>query len=306
MAPDILDRLLTTTAVRPHAFSVCAIQEGWRLAFADAAHFGYGDPRGSEELRAMMRPAAAAVAPHRRTGGREALEAGVGPLSYYGLAPPELASPATAGASPSPGVPSEPPPAASSAVPLGLRVACGSAAGRPAKPPAPAAAPVPSAPPPPSTRPKRSRGRSSAIVAFEPAPLPQADAEAEVPSLAPPAPPLPPELVARFRRVAGRLAALPPPPRMWNDFTDPVRLLGWCDRVAAVVAAREAAAQEAETARRVAFYAAASAAALEALAEPDADLAAERALLGAAPFRLRPGEALPWGIGAEVSAETVA
>lgn len=30
---DILDRLLATLAARPQAFSVCAIQEGWRLAF---------------------------------------------------------------------------------------------------------------------------------------------------------------------------------------------------------------------------------------------------------------------------------
>lgn len=34
MAADTLDRLLTTLAVRLHAFSVCAVQEGWRLAFA--------------------------------------------------------------------------------------------------------------------------------------------------------------------------------------------------------------------------------------------------------------------------------
>jgi AraC-like DNA-binding protein len=34
MADDILDRLLTTLAVQLHAFSVCRIQRGWRLAFA--------------------------------------------------------------------------------------------------------------------------------------------------------------------------------------------------------------------------------------------------------------------------------
>lgn len=34
MTAFVLDRLLTTLAVRLHAFSVCAIQEGWRLAFA--------------------------------------------------------------------------------------------------------------------------------------------------------------------------------------------------------------------------------------------------------------------------------
>ncbi len=154
--------------------------------------------------------------------------------------------------------------------------------------------------------PERAGGGSPAIVAFEPDhPVPQADAEAEVPSLVPPDPPLPPELVARFRRAAGRLDALPPPPRMWGDFTDAVRLWGWYDRVAAAVAAREAAAQEAEIARRVAFYDAASAAALEALAAPDADLAAERALLNTAPFRPRPGEAPPWGDGAAISAEAV-
>ncbi len=33
MAVDTLDRLLTALAVRLHAFSVCAIQQGWRLAF---------------------------------------------------------------------------------------------------------------------------------------------------------------------------------------------------------------------------------------------------------------------------------
>ncbi len=33
MAVDTLDRLLTTLAVRLHAFSVCEIQQGWRLAF---------------------------------------------------------------------------------------------------------------------------------------------------------------------------------------------------------------------------------------------------------------------------------
>ena len=33
MAADTLDRLLTTLAVRLHAFSVCEIQQGWRLAF---------------------------------------------------------------------------------------------------------------------------------------------------------------------------------------------------------------------------------------------------------------------------------
>ena len=33
MAADTLDRLLTALAVRLHAFSVCAIQQGWRLAF---------------------------------------------------------------------------------------------------------------------------------------------------------------------------------------------------------------------------------------------------------------------------------
>ena len=31
---DVLNRLLTTLATRLHAFSVCGIQEGWRLAFA--------------------------------------------------------------------------------------------------------------------------------------------------------------------------------------------------------------------------------------------------------------------------------
>jgi AraC-like DNA-binding protein len=34
MTPDILDRLLTTLAVKLHAFSVCHIQRGWRLTFA--------------------------------------------------------------------------------------------------------------------------------------------------------------------------------------------------------------------------------------------------------------------------------
>ncbi len=92
---------------------------------------------------------------------------------------------------------------------------------------------------------------------------------------------------------------------MWHDYTDAARLWGWRERVAAVVAAREAAAREAEIARRVAFYAAASDAALEALAAPDADLAAERALLNTAPFRPRPGEAPPWEDGAAVSAEAV-
>lgn len=33
MAVDTLDRLLTAFAVRLHAFSICAIQQGWRLAF---------------------------------------------------------------------------------------------------------------------------------------------------------------------------------------------------------------------------------------------------------------------------------
>ncbi len=33
MAVDTLDRLLTALAVRLHAFSVCSIQQGWRLAF---------------------------------------------------------------------------------------------------------------------------------------------------------------------------------------------------------------------------------------------------------------------------------
>ena len=31
---SVLDRLLTTLAGRPRAFSVCEIQGGWRLAFA--------------------------------------------------------------------------------------------------------------------------------------------------------------------------------------------------------------------------------------------------------------------------------
>ncbi len=152
---------------------------------------------------------------------------------------------------------------------------------------------------------ERAGDSSPAITAFVPDSVPQADAEAEAPSHTPLDPPLPPELVARFRRVAGRLAALPPPPRMWNDFTDPVRLWGWHGRVAAVVAAREAAAREAEITRRVASYVAASDAALEALAAPDADLAAERALLNTAPFRPRSGEAPPWGDGAAISAEAV-
>ncbi len=34
MAADTLDRLLTALAVRLHAFSVCEIQQGWRLAFS--------------------------------------------------------------------------------------------------------------------------------------------------------------------------------------------------------------------------------------------------------------------------------
>ena len=138
-----------------------------------------------------------------------------------------------------------------------------------------------------------------------PDPVSQADAEAQEPSLAPPPPPLPPELVVRFRRVAGRLAALPPPPRIWNDFTDAARLWGWRERVAAGVAAREAAAQEAEIAQRGASYVAASDAALEALAAPDADLAAERALLGTVLFQPRPGEAPPWEDGAAIFAEAV-
>lgn len=33
MAKDVLDRLLITLAVRLHAFSICQIEEGWRLAF---------------------------------------------------------------------------------------------------------------------------------------------------------------------------------------------------------------------------------------------------------------------------------
>jgi AraC-like DNA-binding protein len=33
MAADVLDRLLTTLAVRLHAFSVCQIERGWRLLF---------------------------------------------------------------------------------------------------------------------------------------------------------------------------------------------------------------------------------------------------------------------------------
>ena len=53
MAVDILDRLLTTLAVRLHAFSVCEIQQGRRLAYpsfeAVTAHYvlkGSGDRRG--------------------------------------------------------------------------------------------------------------------------------------------------------------------------------------------------------------------------------------------------------------------
>lgn len=34
MASDILDRLLITLAVRLHAFAICEIKQGWRLAFA--------------------------------------------------------------------------------------------------------------------------------------------------------------------------------------------------------------------------------------------------------------------------------
>lgn len=34
MQTDVLDRLLVTLAVRLHAFSVCQIQKGWRLAFS--------------------------------------------------------------------------------------------------------------------------------------------------------------------------------------------------------------------------------------------------------------------------------
>ena len=33
VAIDTLDRLLTTLAVRIHAFAICWIQTGWRLAF---------------------------------------------------------------------------------------------------------------------------------------------------------------------------------------------------------------------------------------------------------------------------------
>ncbi len=33
MAPDILDRVLITLAVRLHAFAYCEIQTGWTLNF---------------------------------------------------------------------------------------------------------------------------------------------------------------------------------------------------------------------------------------------------------------------------------
>lgn len=57
MQADLLDRLLVTLAVRLHAFSVCQIQRGWRLAFspfeAITIHYVL---RGSGSLRVGQGP----------------------------------------------------------------------------------------------------------------------------------------------------------------------------------------------------------------------------------------------------------
>jgi hypothetical protein len=73
----------------------------------------------------------------------------------------------------------------------------------------------------------------------------------------------------RFRGLAARFDAIPAPPRAWGDFTDDVRYLVWRERVEAAQPISPA----------VAFLVQAAADAMAALAEPDADLDAERGLI---------------------------
>ena len=74
MAKDTLDRLLTTLAVRIHAFAICEIKAGWRLAFdpmdAVTIHYvlaGSGTIRVADETEAAYSPFSIIVVPARVT-----------------------------------------------------------------------------------------------------------------------------------------------------------------------------------------------------------------------------------------------
>jgi hypothetical protein len=78
-AADILDRLLVTLAVRLHAFSVCQIQEGWRLSFdafdAITIHYvlaGAGSVRAGTAIASRSPPATSSSCRpgNRRRSGR--------------------------------------------------------------------------------------------------------------------------------------------------------------------------------------------------------------------------------------------
>ena len=72
-ADHLLDRLLITLAVRLHAFSICQIQHGWRLAFspfeAITIHYvvrGSGSPRGGRGPWIPFKPNSIIVVPARQ------------------------------------------------------------------------------------------------------------------------------------------------------------------------------------------------------------------------------------------------
>jgi len=72
MANDTLDRLLTTLAVRIHAFAICEIKTGWRLAFdpmdAITIHYvlrGSGSVRVADNMVAAYAPFSVIVVPGR-------------------------------------------------------------------------------------------------------------------------------------------------------------------------------------------------------------------------------------------------
>lgn len=73
MQTDLLDRLLITLSVRLHAFSICQIQQGWRLAFtpfeAITVHYvlrGSGSLRVGESPWTPFRPYSIIVVPARQ------------------------------------------------------------------------------------------------------------------------------------------------------------------------------------------------------------------------------------------------
>lgn len=73
MQGDLLDRLLVTLAVRLHAFSICQIQQGWRLAFspfeAITIHYvlrGTGSLKVGEGTWAPFEPHSMIVVPARQ------------------------------------------------------------------------------------------------------------------------------------------------------------------------------------------------------------------------------------------------